>query len=267
MMSMKKQRGIYAAGLSMVLAVTLGISLYTASGDEGEDYTAEAPEVSVVEEVEIPEKEEVQQDLIERNQQIEAAEKPVSETSENEEEQLDEAEAEAEVEAKAESRAEIIAETEAKAQDPVASGFFFDPAVDSLAWPVSGNVVMEYSLDQVIYDATLDQFRINDSISIAGAAAENVCAAAAGIVTEIGYTEELGHYVVLEHGNGFRTTYGQMQDNFALAVGERVEEGNVLGQLAEPVQSSVALGDHLTFKVTLNGEAVDPLEYLEYEEE
>lgn len=271
MMSMNKQRAVYAGILSLVLAVTLGISLYTASGDDPEGYTAEVPEsAAIVEEtetpeaslVEIPEKKEVQQNLLDRNEEIETAERSVDESAAADMDQTAEVDVEEELTAEASEEAEVTAEAELEA-----NGIFFDPETDRLAWPVSGKVVMEYSQDQLIYDATLDQFRVNDSICISGEAAEEVCAAASGIVAEVGYTDELGHYVVLEHGNGFRTTYGQLEDSISLTVAERVEEGQVLGQLAAPLDHSVALGDHLNFMVTLNGETVDPMEYLAFEME
>ena len=267
MMSMNKQRGIYAGLLTLVLAVTMGISVYTASSEkEDPGYTAELPEESVAEIQEVPDRQEVQKDILERNEKIETVEVP-------EEAAVDKSGSDEEIEAEASEEEALTAEAQVPEEaltaeaELEANGIFFDPETDRLAWPVSGTVVMEYSQDQLIYDATLDQFRVNDSISISAEKAENVCAAASGIVSEIGYTEELGNYVVLEHGNGFRTTYGQLEDSISLTVAERVEEGDVIGQLAAPLDHSVALGDHLNFKVTLNGEAVDPMEYLEYEME
>lgn len=267
MSNMRKQRAIYAAVLSLVLVVTMGISLFTASfGDTANDseqdsgYTASLPEsetseASMEEEPEVPDTEEVQQNIEDPNESIEGADASDSEEA-----------PEASADASGLTEEQLTTDLDVPdSNDLEANGIFFDPATDAMAWPVSGNVVMEYSLDSVIYDATLDQYRVNDSISISAEANEAVCAAAAGIVAEIGYTEEMGNYVVLEHGNGFRTTYGQLESPIPVAVAQRVGKGETIGQLAEPAWYGVALGDHVDFKVTLDGEPVDPLAYLEYD--
>ncbi len=141
----------------------------------------------------------------------------------------------------------------------------FDPASMELIWPVSGVVVKNYSVNSLIYDETLDIYSVNDSISISAEEAEAVMAAADGVVTEIGRSDRLGNYVVLNNGNGYETTYGQMDENLEVAVGDVVHAGDVLGRISSPSWYSVALGTHLTFQVTLQDTAVNPLDYLENE--
>lgn len=272
MKDMRKQRAVYAAVLTLVLAVTMGISLYTASSgsseensDQGSGYTASLPEEIEKIEPAIPDTTEVQQSVQTPNDNIEGTEGSESQPEESSSEP--EESTDGSVEIIPEDLLYMSALDAPSEADQEANGIFFDPATDMMAWPVSGNVVMEYSLDSVIYDATLDQFRVNDSVSISAEANETVTAAASGIVAEIGYTQELGNYVVLEHGNGFRTTYGQLDDNIPVTVAQRVERGEAIGQLTEPVWHCIALGDHVDFKVTMDGEPVDPLIYLEYEME
>ena len=139
----------------------------------------------------------------------------------------------------------------------------FDPNEDLMVWPVSGVVLMDYSADALIYDETLDLYRTNESISIGAAEAEEVLAAADGIVTDIGKSDALGNYVVLDNGSGYETTYGQLSEDLAVAVGEYVDQGEVLGCINAPSWYSSALGTHLSFTVRVNGETVNPLEFLE----
>ena len=139
----------------------------------------------------------------------------------------------------------------------------FDPDMDLMVWPVSGAVLMDYSSDALIYDRTLDLYRTNDSISIGAAEAEDVLAAADGIVTDIGKSDSLGNYIVLDNGSGYETTYGQLSEDMAVNVGEYVDQGEVLGCIDAPSWYSSALGTHLTFTVKVNGATVNPLEFLE----
>lgn len=155
---------------------------------------------------------------------------------------------------------EEIEDGEAEPQNLTA---FFDPDEDLMVWPVSGVVLMDYSPNALIYDETLDLYRTNDSISIGALETEDVLAAADGIVTDIGRTDALGNYVVLDNGNGYETTYGQLSEEMLVALGETVAQGEVIGRISEPSWYSSALGTHLTFTVTANGESVNPLNYLE----
>ena len=139
----------------------------------------------------------------------------------------------------------------------------FDPNEDLMVWPVSGVVLMDYSADALIYDETLDLYRTNESISIGAAEAEEVLAAADGIVTDIGKSDALGNYVVLDNGSGYETTYGQLSEDLAVAVGEYVAQGEVLGFIDATSWYISALGTHLNFTVRVNGETINPLEFLE----
>ena len=139
----------------------------------------------------------------------------------------------------------------------------FDPADMKMLWPVSGAVVKNFSPSTLIYDEPLDQYATNDSVSIAAEESEEVLAAADGVVTKIGCSDRLGNYVVLDNGNGYETTYGQLAEDMTVAVGDTVLCGQTLGRISSPSWYSVALGTHLTFYVTFNGTAVNPLDYLE----
>lgn len=127
-----------------------------------------------------------------------------------------------------------------------------------LEWPVAGNIVMDYSMDALIYDPTLDQYRTNDSVSISAMLDTPVEAASGGTVKTIGKSREEGWYVVVDHNNGWTTTYGQLGENLTVREGDRVNSGDIIGFVAEPSVFGSALGSHVDFKVTLNDCAVDP---------
>ncbi len=69
---------------------------------------------------------------------------------------------------------------------------------ESMLWPVEGNVVLDYSMEHTIYDPTLDQYRVNDSISIEAEKGTSVKAAALGTVVSVTNDEQNGYTVVLE---------------------------------------------------------------------
>ena len=127
-----------------------------------------------------------------------------------------------------------------------------------MTWPVSGQIVMDYSTETAIYDKTLDQYRTNNSISISAPVGTDVVASAEGIVENIFTDAENGKTIVINHGNGWLSTYGQLEEEVNVAVGDIVKEGQVVAKIGEPTNYSVLLGSHLNFKITKNDISSDP---------
>lgn len=126
-----------------------------------------------------------------------------------------------------------------------------------LSWPVEGEILLGYSPDKLVYDPTLDQYRTNDSICIAAEVGSEVEAAADGTVAEVREDETVGNYVVIEHKNGWATTYSQLTD-IKVSEGETVSKGDVIGVVSKPSVYSTALDSHMEFTVTLDDMTVDP---------
>ena len=132
----------------------------------------------------------------------------------------------------------------------------------SAALPVDGKIVMDYSENKPVYDKTLDQYRTNDSVSIAANVGDDVMSISDGVVTEITKSYELGNSVVVDHGNGCLATYSQLKDDLAVKTGDNVKKGQILGQVESPTKYTSSLGSHVVFKVTVNGETVDPKTFM-----
>jgi len=124
--------------------------------------------------------------------------------------------------------------------------------------PLSGDIVMGFSMDRLIYDKTLEQYRVNRDIRISGDVGSQVRAAAGGEVRNITTTREHGICVEIDHGNGWVTTYGQLQDKLLVKAGDVVEAGQVIGGVANPSIYSIMLGSHLQFAVMQNDKYIDP---------
>ena len=62
--------------------------------------------------------------------------------------------------------------------------FHFNAATD-LIWPLQGNVILNYSMDQTVYFATLDQYKYNPAVIIQAEVNSPVNAVAAGKITAV----------------------------------------------------------------------------------
>jgi murein DD-endopeptidase MepM/ murein hydrolase activator NlpD len=94
----------------------------------------------------------------------------------------------------------------------------------------------------------------HDGIDIRTSMHTPVLAAMAGIVSETGTDRALGNYMILDHENGYKTMYAQL-DEIAAAKGRRVAQGETI---AFSGNTGLSTGPHLHFGVYLNGEAIDP---------
>ncbi len=127
-----------------------------------------------------------------------------------------------------------------------------------MTWPLDGDIVRNYSMNNVAYDKTLDLYRMNNFVSIGANVGTQVKAAADGIVESIYNDDEKGKSVVINHGNGWKTTYSQLQDNVLVKDGQVVKLGQVIGGVANPTKYSILLGGHVDFEVTKDDAPTDP---------
>ena len=144
---------------------------------------------------------------------------------------------------------------------PAAQSFDFQ-AQDHLAWPISGNVVLDYSMDGTIYFPTLKQYRYNPAIVISGAVGTPVTAAAAGKVTDVSVHAETGTTVTVDLGGGYTAVYGQLKE-VPVKAGSVLSAGDLVGYVSEPTKYYSTEGSNLYFALQKDGAPTDPLEYLQ----
>ena len=108
---------------------------------------------------------------------------------------------------------------------------------------------MDYSPDHVIYDQTLELYRTNDSIWISGEIGSQVKATADGVVETIEKGSQYGNTVIIDNGNGWKTTYAQLQDNILVSEGDVVRAGQALGGINNPTSNASVQGAHLNLQI------------------
>lgn len=132
--------------------------------------------------------------------------------------------------------------------------------------PLAGETVAVFSVDQLMYDPTLGDWRTHDGIDICAEAGTTVVATAAGTVIAVGEDGRLGVTVQIEHSGGYVTTYASLHPETLVEVGQTVAAGEVIGVVGNTSLTESAQGAHLHFAVTRNGENIDPQVYLPKEE-
>lgn len=88
--------------------------------------------------------------------------------------------------------------------------------------------------------------------------AENSCTHDYGKSGSCGCGGGYGRYCIVDHGNGYMTLYGHME-NCIVSVGDKVNQGQTLGYVGS---TGFSTGAHCHFEVRLNGAAQDPENYV-----
>ncbi|MCL2572853.1 MAG: M23 family metallopeptidase [Defluviitaleaceae bacterium] len=157
---------------------------------------------------------------------------------------------------------EPAAEAEPPPPPPPVEAFVPFGEDDQLLWPIYGDIAMPFSMNALIYDPTLDQFRTNDNLRIYAEEGAHVQASAAGRVMAIGRNVVRGNYVKIDHGNGLMAYYGQLADNKLVSQGDIVRAGQLIGTVGTPSIFGTMHGYHVNLRVTRNDEPVNPYELL-----
>lgn len=79
-----------------------------------------------------------------------------------------------------------------------------------------------------------------------------------GIVRDAGTDEVYGHFVLIDHGDGFQSMYGHASQLF-VSQGDTVERNEVIALSGSTGRSTAP---HLHFELRKDGEAIDPLPYI-----
>ena len=128
--------------------------------------------------------------------------------------------------------------------------------------PVEGAVVTAYSMDKLLYNETMRDWRTHDGIDIAADAGAAVAAAKAGTVESVEADPIMGMTVTIQHQDKWETVYSSLTDAPEVEAGDEVAAGQVIGFVGETAASESALGPHLHFAVLHDGAASDPESFL-----
>lgn len=127
-----------------------------------------------------------------------------------------------------------------------------------LLWPVSGDVILKFSMGNTVYFQTLAQYKCNPAVIIAAEEGTNVKEAAGGTVTKVTHSDELGNMVTVDIGSGYTLVYGQLKD-ISVKEGQEIKEGDIIGKIAKPTKYYSKEGSNLYLQVMEKDKPVDPL--------
>lgn len=128
-----------------------------------------------------------------------------------------------------------------------ASSTYSAPGGGNFTWPTNGSITQYFSW-------------YHPGIDIANRAGPANVASDGGVVVVAGWVDNFGfgNRVVIDHGNGYQTTYAHLS-NIYVTIGQRVSRGETIGRMGSTGRST---GTHTHFEIRYKGIAVNPLAIL-----
>ncbi len=143
--------------------------------------------------------------------------------------------------------------------NPVGSGDVTEPKY------VAPLASVKYSLpyNEIYTNETVGWIYRHKALDFAAEVGTEVYAMADGEVETVSYNDKTGNYIIVDHGNGLKTLYRFVEPTKGLGKGATIKKGQVIATVAEAYGSEFKDGPHLHFEVSVNGKAVNPVDYFE----
>ena len=125
--------------------------------------------------------------------------------------------------------------------------------------------ISEYSTTMV-YNSTLNRYSSHLAMDFFAPEGSEVFAVFDGTILSVETTFLQGTTITIDHGNGLCSIYNSLADGESVVVGQSVNQGDVIGHVSVSNRQEYKSGAHLHFEVSENGQSVDPVKYLAFEE-
>ena len=122
-------------------------------------------------------------------------------------------------------------------------------------WPTQGYFTGLFGMRLNPYN---HKEEFHHGIDIAAKKGTPVLSTAAGTVTASDFNDQDGHFIRIDHDNGYSSTYHHL-DARAVKKGDNVSQGQLIGSVGS---SGVSTGPHLHFEIRVNGEPRNPFEFI-----
>ena len=118
--------------------------------------------------------------------------------------------------------------------------------------PIEGRITSRYGVSSRIRKST------HTGLDISAVTGTDIKVIADGTVISAGYSGSYGYLVKVDHGNGVETWYAHTSKMY-VKKGDTVKAGDVIAAVGSTGNST---GPHLHLEIRVNGEHVDPQDYL-----
>ena len=132
----------------------------------------------------------------------------------------------------------------------------------SFSYPVSGEIGLSHSPNNLVYSKTLQEWTTHTGIDIQAKRGTPVFASEEGIVESITETASKGIEIILTHKDGYKTVYSNLSTKEMVKVGQKVEKGRVISGIGNTASFEYHEPEHLHFEMYKDNKPINPIEVL-----
>lgn len=121
--------------------------------------------------------------------------------------------------------------------------------------PLNGDISSKFGKKENPFTGETTQ---NNGIDIVATEGTEVRSSTYGTVTDLGFDNEKGYYVVIEREN-VKIEYSHLLSDISVKKGDKVTKNQIIGKVGN---TGVSTGAHLHFEISINGDYVDPINML-----
>lgn len=125
----------------------------------------------------------------------------------------------------------------------------------------NATVIKDFSDTDLQFNETLNKWEAHFSVDLT-ADDPSVLAVLDGTVIDTYYKYMSGYTVEIQHSDGFVSVYSSLDENVNVEKGDKVTKGQKIGEMSTSAAAESSYGTHLDFMLKLNGEEVDPNNYI-----
>ena len=140
-----------------------------------------------------------------------------------------------------------------------------DKELPKFSAPIDNVVIKDYSDNVPVFSYTMNDYRTHDGLDFAASPGTPVLSAADGVICEIKDDPMMGATIAVQHSGGAITKYkGLSLESLNMHnIGDNVKRGDAIGSVGETALIESAEESHLHFEMTIEGENVNPAEYMQ----
>ncbi len=127
-----------------------------------------------------------------------------------------------------------------------------------MIWPTPGYSRVSSPFGMRTHPVT-GVYKMHTGIDIAAAGGTQILAVGSGTVLKTGYSSAWGNYILIDHGGGIASFYAHLQSSAIVGEGTAVAKGQKIGLVGT---TGLSTGNHLHFEIRINGDSVEPLDYI-----
>lgn len=127
----------------------------------------------------------------------------------------------------------------------------------AMTWPVPGYTALTSLYGMRVHPIT-GAYKLHTGVDISAPMGVSFVSAGNGVVTKATFNTAYGNMVIIDHGGGVQTLYAHGSE-ILVQVGQNVSTGQ---EVLKVGSTGYSTGPHAHFEIRINGQTVNPLDYL-----